>query len=173
MTEKYKHMCLIVDNSISMDGLPALFTRSICQGINAYCRQKKYPLGLIGFSEDVDFSLPPGNQYKKIVQLLSKIHGNHYGTALTPPLMYLESFSDSDKKINHALIISDAEASDWADCDAILKNLLSKMTLTILLINTHIPPELEHVMITHKHQIRICQIDPHSVDNQEIKEIFK
>ena len=153
-------LCLVVDDSGSMGGDEARFSRSICEGVNRFAAFSDIHLGLITFGSDIDICLPPQRRYGQLTRALSKLDGNLGGTNLKPSLAQLLQFIASDPEISHAMLITDASFSDWDACLPIMNALLAQIRMTVLMINSEIDDAVLEAARAHPNAITAFRIDP-------------
>ncbi|MDQ6999154.1 MAG: VWA domain-containing protein [Mariprofundus sp.] len=163
-------LCLIVDDSGSMSGAEAIFSRSICEGINRFAALKAMHVGLITFGSDIDVSIPPQRRYQDLTRTLSRLNGNLGGTNLLPALQRLSHFIESDQDITHAMLITDASISDWDECLPTINKVLSQINMTVLMVNCDMPEDILKTLNTHQHTISCFKVDPSQPPNIAILE---
>lgn len=166
---KHQHLnlCIIVDDSASMNGYPALFCRSITQAINEFMSIIDKPISLISFGSQIEISMQPSFRYHEISNALSAINGDLGGTNLLEPFTLLSQWLEENEQINHLLLITDAEISDWDNLSTPVIEILSKIKITILLLNSEVPQEFS--LVSHKN-MSIFQINPDEPFNNAILE---
>ena len=154
--------CLLVDDSGSMSGDEAMFSRSICEGINRFAARKDLHIGLVTFGSEIDVSFPPERRYHRLTSALSRLDGNLGGTNLQPALKQLSQYVEADRDISHAILITDADISDWADCRHALSEVLQvkQIKIIVLIINNNRPEELLKSIKLHREKISFFAVDP-------------
>jgi len=162
---KKLRLSMIVDDSGSMRGDEAKYSRSICEGINRFSAILDRHIGLITFGGDVDTAIPPGRRYQQMTKSLAKLDGNLGGTNLLPALKTLLAHLEADREITHALLITDASFSDWNSCENPLNEILTQVNMTVLMINTDIPSEIIISLAERRQAISFFKVDP-SVSHQ-------
>jgi len=163
-------LCLLVDDSASMTGNEARFSRSICEGINRFASLKELHLGLITFGSDIHIALPPQRRYHRLTHAFTKLNGNLGGTNLLPALQKLAHFVESDVDITHAVLISDASFYDWDECAGVIDEILTCIKLTVLMINCDMPEDLIKTLKCNPDTISFFKVDPFETPSHAILE---
>jgi len=163
-------LCMVVDDSGSMSGDEAKYSRSICEGVNRFASLNDIHVGLITFGCEIDVSLPPQRRYQQLSRALSRLDGNLGGTNLLPALQRLSQFVEADGNITHTMLITDASFSDWDDCQNPINEILSHIHMTVLMINANIPDEVLKTINQHEKSISFLKITPSKPTNIAILE---
>ncbi len=151
------NVCIMVDDSGSMSGQPALFCRSITQAVNEFLSLIDKPVSLISFGSDINLSMPPSYHYQEITRYVSNLNGSLGGTNLNEPLIMLNQWLENNETINHLLLITDAEVGDWNNLTPLISTLLESIKITILLINAEIPEAFD--LLNHR-KLSVFKINP-------------
>ncbi len=162
---KKLRLCMIVDDSGSMCGDEAKYSRSICEGINRFAANIDLHVGLITFGGEVDTAMPPSRRYQQMTKSLTRLDGNLGGTNLLPALDTLIQYIEADREITHTLLITDASFSDWDSCEKPLNEILTQINMTVLMINTDIPEDIASSLTDPRQSISFFKVDP-SVSHQ-------
>jgi len=157
---KKSRVCLIIDDSGSMVGDGAKFSRSISEGINRFASQKDVHIGLITFGSEIDVSFMPDRKYQQVSKALSTLDGNLGGTNLLPALKQVIQFIESDREMTHVILMTDACISDWINSQKLITEILQHLSMTVLMINSDIPEEINKVINESNHSMHFLKVDP-------------
>jgi Mg-chelatase subunit ChlD len=164
------NLCLVVDDSGSMDGKRAIYARSISEGINRFAAIAGYPIALITFGSSLGETLPLSNRHSLVTRALKKLDGELGGTDIDKALCKLLEWLKRRSSITRVVLVSDSEFSDWHEAGNRIRQVLEYCHITLLLINQEVPKDMQGFAFDSPGNFRAFKVDPEKTTEKAILE---